>query len=194
MATTIYFLRHGKLVNPDGVIKGRLPGFPLSEAGRKQIHQAAHSLLKKPIIAIYSSPLLRCRQSAKILKEYFPKVKIHFSELLVEWGTEVAGQPYKLYENLSFPHLKEYYETPDSVVSRMRKFCRKIVEKCPNQEVVAIGHGGPINALRVSFEGRLVKNTESGPIKKGTILKLVLSSDLELLDSEIINVSELNTP
>lgn len=191
MATTIYFLRHGKLVNPDKLVKGRLP-FPLNDIGRSQIHKAAAFFTSRTITAIYSSSLLRCRQSAKILKEYFPKVKIHFSELLVEWGTEVAGQPCKLYENLSFPHLKECYETPDSVVSRMRKFCRKIVEKCPNQEVVAIGHGGPINALRVSFEGRLVKSTTSGPFKEGTILKLVLSSDLDLLDSEIINVSDLH--
>lgn len=186
MPTTIYFLRHGEPVNPDKLVKGWLRGFLLSEEGKKQTHRAAQFLLKKPISAICSSPLLRCRQSAGILKEYFPKVPLRFSKLLLEWKTRVAGQPDKLYRNLSFPQLKKYFEDPCGVIDRMCKFCQEIIKKYPNREIVAIGHGGPINALRISFESRLLKDTASGPIKQGNILKLVFSSDFSLLDSKII--------
>jgi broad specificity phosphatase PhoE len=183
---TVYFLRHGTPVNPSDLVKGWLPGFPLSEVGRKQSHLAAQFLLKKSIIAIYSSPLLRCRQSAKILKEYFPKARLCFSKLLLEWATEVAGQPERPYRNLYFPQLKKYFEDPVGVITRMRKFCQRMIRKYPNQKIIAVGHGGPINALRISFEGSLPRSTTSGPIKQGNILKLVFSSGLDFLDSQII--------
>ncbi len=33
--TRVHVVRHGEVHNPDGVLYGRLPGFHLSEAGRR---------------------------------------------------------------------------------------------------------------------------------------------------------------
>ena len=43
-ATTLYLVRHGEVHNPAGIIYGRLPGFGLSERGRRQIARAAEAL------------------------------------------------------------------------------------------------------------------------------------------------------
>lgn len=74
MTTTLLIIRHGNTFD-----QGQLPrrvgsrtDLPLSESGLKQIEALAHHLkktLKNPPFTIFSSPLLRTHQSAKILAQ-----------------------------------------------------------------------------------------------------------------------------
>jgi probable phosphomutase (TIGR03848 family) len=61
----IVLIRHGE---NDWVKKDRLagwiPGIHLNDKGRRQAEQAAQRLAALPIAAIYSSPVLRCRETA----------------------------------------------------------------------------------------------------------------------------------
>ena len=66
-STTIYFVRHGHVLNLDEVHYGRLPGFPLSEEGQRQALIASDKLRSDPIAAIFSSPQLRARETAQII-------------------------------------------------------------------------------------------------------------------------------
>ena len=67
---TIYLARHGKPEFPGGekCCIGRTD-LPLSEEGRAQIAALADSFKGKEIERIYTSPLKRCAESARILSE-----------------------------------------------------------------------------------------------------------------------------
>ena len=64
--TSIFFVRHGHVYNPQKILYGRLPGFRLSDLGREQAQAAAVALRDIPLAAAFSSPQLRTRQTAAI--------------------------------------------------------------------------------------------------------------------------------
>lgn len=64
--TTVLLLRHGRTnANLTGVLAGRSPGVGLDEVGVTQAAAAAQRIAPLPVRAVVSSPLRRCRQTAK---------------------------------------------------------------------------------------------------------------------------------
>jgi probable phosphomutase (TIGR03848 family) len=71
----IFLIRHGRsTANNKGVLAGRLPGIELDEVGVKQASAVAQYLTQFDIKVIYSSPLERCINTAKIIKEPHKKI------------------------------------------------------------------------------------------------------------------------
>ncbi len=67
MATQIYLVRHGQTGwNAEGRLCGS-SDVPLSEEGFAQARRLANRLVSVPLDAIYSSPLLRARQTAELI-------------------------------------------------------------------------------------------------------------------------------
>ena len=64
MAQTIHLVRHGEVENPKGIIYGRLPGYHLSERGKRQAEAAAAHLAGAGIGAVWASPLERAQETA----------------------------------------------------------------------------------------------------------------------------------
>jgi broad specificity phosphatase PhoE len=66
-ASQIHLVRHGEVYNPDEVLYGRLPNFGLSDLGHRMAKAAADDLVarKRPIGALYTSPLQRARESGQ---------------------------------------------------------------------------------------------------------------------------------
>ncbi|HUG67421.1 MAG TPA: histidine phosphatase family protein [Pirellulaceae bacterium] len=68
----MYLVRHGatanNLANPP-LLQGRGVDLELSAAGRQQAACTAELLASQDLVAIYSSPLIRARQTAKIIAE-----------------------------------------------------------------------------------------------------------------------------
>jgi len=66
----VYLLRHGateiNLANPPR-LQGRKQDLPLAAEGRKQAAQAARSLETAQIAAVFTSPLLRARETAAVI-------------------------------------------------------------------------------------------------------------------------------
>ena len=68
MTTRVIFVRHGETQhNVDMVITSGSPGAALTERGREQVASVASELRAWQPSAIFSSPLLRARESAEIL-------------------------------------------------------------------------------------------------------------------------------
>jgi 2,3-bisphosphoglycerate-dependent phosphoglycerate mutase len=68
--TTVLLLRHGRTnANLTGVLAGRSPGVELDEVGRQQAETSAMRIAPLPVAAVVSSPLRRCRQTAKAVVE-----------------------------------------------------------------------------------------------------------------------------
>src|SRR5437867_537926 len=68
-ATRIHLVRHGKVENPRRIVYGRLPGWRLSEEGRRQALAAAAWLAARGIAAVYTGPLERARETAETIAE-----------------------------------------------------------------------------------------------------------------------------
>ena len=64
---TLYLIRHGTVLNPDGVVYRRLPGFVLSERGLVEAAETRDFLADQPIEIIWHSPLERAVQTAEII-------------------------------------------------------------------------------------------------------------------------------
>jgi broad specificity phosphatase PhoE len=91
MEGTVHLVRHGEVENPKGVIYGRMPGFHLSERGRKQADAAAARLADRPIGAIWASPLERAQETATAIASRHPHLAVVTDDRLIESGTTVEG-------------------------------------------------------------------------------------------------------
>ena len=145
--TQITFVRHGQVYNPQQLVYGRLPGFPLSALGERQARAAAAALRDEPVAVAFSSPLLRAQQTAKILLAGRPDVPLRTSERLNEVKFFFEGQPLA---SMASRHWDLYtgvgpeYEQPPDVVARVRQFLARVRRDYAGQHVLAVTHGDVI--------------------------------------------------
>lgn len=67
---TVILVRHGRsTANVAGILTGRTAGVDLDDVGRSQAERAAERLAAVPLVAVISSPLARCRQTARTIAE-----------------------------------------------------------------------------------------------------------------------------
>jgi len=80
------FLRHGEVENKKDIFYGDLAGYQLSKKGIHQAESAANYIFNNfDIKYIYSSPLLRARQTAQPLSKLF-EIEVNYTNNLIEWG------------------------------------------------------------------------------------------------------------
>ncbi len=145
--TRISFVRHGTVHNPQGVVYGRLPHFPLAGMGREQARCAAQAVREWPIAAIYSSPLQRAQETAQILAESLPDAPVQTSEWLNEVRFFYEGQPL---QDMAARNWDLYtgvppdYEQPPDAVERVRAFLAHARREHAGQHVLAVSHGDVI--------------------------------------------------
>lgn len=142
--TVLHFLRHGEVHNPDRILYARLPRFRLSDRGREQAAAAGRYLADRPLATIYSSPLLRARQTAAAIATYHAAVHVGYTGLITETHTPYQGQPITGMEETGwnyFEGLPPGYETAEDVFERVQRFIQRVRQQHPGGEVVAISHG-----------------------------------------------------
>lgn len=67
---TVLLVRHGRsTANVAGILSGRAAGVDLDDVGRGQAARAAERIAEVPLVALVSSPLARCRQTARFIAE-----------------------------------------------------------------------------------------------------------------------------
>jgi probable phosphomutase (TIGR03848 family) len=65
---TVLLVRHGRTTaNASGVLAGRTAGVRLDEVGRGQATRTGERLAAVPLVGVVSSPLERCRQTARFI-------------------------------------------------------------------------------------------------------------------------------
>ena len=65
--TSLVLVRHAPTADTGKRLTGRLPGVPLTLAGRAAAEALARRLAGLPLAAVYTSPALRCRQTAALV-------------------------------------------------------------------------------------------------------------------------------
>jgi broad specificity phosphatase PhoE len=145
--TVIHMVRHGEVHNPKKILYGRLPRFKLSANGRRQARAAGRFLCHLPIDAVYSSPLLRARQTADELLACLHCCKLHISNQLNEVYTAYEGVPGDQVDRKRgdiYTGAGEGYEQPEDVVARTAKFLKRVRRRFEGRHVTAVTHGDVI--------------------------------------------------
>jgi broad specificity phosphatase PhoE len=143
-------VRHGRVHNPDKIFYGRLPGFALSSEGLREARCAAQTLSREPLAAVYTSPLLRARQTARAIQACHGHLRIRTSALLTEVYSPYEGQPTNVVNALGgdvYSGSAPPYEQPQDIVRRLQKFVRRIRRHFAGRQVVAVTHGDVITFM-----------------------------------------------
>lgn len=81
---TVILVRHGRTAaNASGLLAGRTAGVKLDDIGRGQAASAAQRLTALQLVGVVSSPLERCRQTARAIVE--GQRRHHAPEVSIEW-------------------------------------------------------------------------------------------------------------
>jgi broad specificity phosphatase PhoE len=160
--TTVHFLRHGEVFNPDKILYGRLPGFRLSEAGVKMAQVAAEHLAGHDVTYLVSSPLQRAQETAKAMADQFG-LPIVIDDRLTEAandfeGQRVVGQGGVLKRPSSWPKFRNplrpsWGEPYVQVADRMFAAALRARDLADGHEAVCVSHQLPIVCLRRKAEG-----------------------------------------
>lgn len=153
-ADRIHLIRHGEVHNPGGVLYGRLPEFRLSERGHQMAELAAKDLLQqeRKIGAIYSSPLLRTRESAGHVQQAFSLTPTP-DERLIEPFNIFEGRKLSAGHILIRPHLYFHLRKPsqpswgepfESIAARMLEAMNDAWQNTQVGDAVLVSHQLPI--------------------------------------------------
>lgn len=170
----IYLYRHGLSVyNQQGIFANRNDILGLCPEGREQV-LASCSKLPPAVSALYSSPLLRARQTADILGEHLGKT-YRIENSLIEFDVgecegkhieEYINEHDRLFENWFEGNLEARMaggENLREIRERFFPFIKGLNSKYgPDETVVLVGHGG----LFSTMAPMLAENLDNTPTMK----------------------------
>jgi broad specificity phosphatase PhoE len=165
MSATVHLVRHGEVENPKGVIYGRLPGYHLSERGRRQAEAAGERLAKADIGALRASPLERAQETAQAIVDRHPGLEIVTDERVIESGTTVEGVGRSVAALFRSPRNWWHFRNPwgpswgesfAEIRLRMMAAIEDAVEDADGREVVIVSHQTPVLVARLALARRRV--------------------------------------
>lgn len=160
---TLYFVRHGETeYNRHHQLMGQRIDASLDSTGRQQAHQVIPKI-PKDFTIIYSSPLKRAAETAKIIADFFNK-NIEIRQELKErdfgklsgmnWHEidSIAGEALSEQdENLTYDYTKFHGESVEQVRARLQKFLDEVRVKHDKDHVVVVTHYGIINLMNTMY-------------------------------------------
>jgi broad specificity phosphatase PhoE len=163
LRTVVHLVRHGEVVNPRGVLYGRMPGFHLSEDGRLMAKAAADFLAGRDVTMLLTSPLERARETAEPIAAEFgltPAVddrliepRNHFEGMTFDIGGGALRQP-RHWRYLVNPLRPSWGEPYRDVAARMLDVMADAARAAEGHEAVGVSHQLPIWVTRRAAEGR----------------------------------------
>ena len=167
---TFYLVRHGQTdMNVAGLLQGQSNSI-LTEKGREQAKTLAKELKSVKFDLIFSSDLLRARDTADIIATEH-KLATQTSKLLRErsWG-RLEGKPRnvleqfdEIYKNLSEEEkfvYKSYedIENDEELTSRFITFIREVATSYPGKTILLVSHGSAIGSFLIKIGFWTYKN------------------------------------
>ncbi len=155
----LIFIRHAQsTANARRIWQGQLD-FPLSPLGQEQASKAGESLRGTPVASVYSSPLSRAAETARIIAARldYPEDEISYPDGLLErHGGELQGHVWDEYETEKPERATEFLNLPDterwsvvgaestaSALDRAWSVIEDVhVRHDPEDTVVLVSHGG----------------------------------------------------
>ncbi|RKN09790.1 histidine phosphatase family protein [Streptomyces radicis] len=161
--TVVHLVRHGEVANPDGVLYGRLPGYHLSDLGRRMAERVARHLAERDITHVVASPLERAQETAEPIAAAHD-LPTATDERLIEAANAFQGKAFgvgdgALRKPANWPLLRNPFKPSwgepyvDQVV-RMTAALAAARDAARGHEAVAVSHQLPIWVLRSHAERR----------------------------------------
>ncbi len=181
--TTCYLARHCDVANPDGVLYGHLPNFPLSAKGRGQATVMGRYLAEAGITAIYTSPLERAQETADVVASELsspPPVLTRPGLVEAEFGLYLQGTRFKdvvwrkprWWVHVVWPGLVPGDESMATMAARVDGVIQEGLQEHGGGSFVCVSHGDPIQAFWATSEGRLPWALHRLQCAKGGLLEL----------------------
>ncbi|MDF7664396.1 histidine phosphatase family protein [Bifidobacterium sp. ESL0763] len=208
-STTLHFVRHGKVENPDHLLYERLPGFHLSELGVRMAQATARYIAADPGMSqaatVISSPLERTRETAgEILKELNPvrqgrgeaPLALSTDVRLIEAGNNFRGtrvghgqgalwrpRNIRLLSNLWRPSWGESYR---HIAARVGAFAHEMTMEHPGEHLIVVSHESPIFSFRHKLE---TGHPEHNMLLRHTALASVTSVTFDCESGKVLDIS-----
>ena len=163
----IYLMRHG--ADPTNRYGG-WSTYGLTEKGREQVHAAKERLRNKGITQIYSSDLVRAKETAEIVADelslkitYLPQFRESNNGLLAGMLKSEAVNKYPgVYWNaLGWTEAWPAGESPEQFFHRIQRAWYDFKKQVGNNNVLLVSHGGVMNIILCLENGIPYTNKET---------------------------------
>ncbi|WP_289093992.1 histidine phosphatase family protein [uncultured Bifidobacterium sp.] len=208
-ATTIHFVRHGEVHNPGHVLYERLPGFHLSERGRRMAEATGRYIAASPQMntaaAVYSSPLDRTRETAQAILAALNETRatrgespleLNTDPRIIEAGNNFRGKRighgegalwrngnWKLVTNLWKPSWGESYR---QIAARVGAFAQEKVKEYAGRQIIVVTHESPIWSYRHLLE---TGHPEHNMLLRHTALASVTSITYDSDSGDVMSIT-----
>lgn len=163
MKTTVHLLRHGEVHNPDKILYGRLPGYHLSDLGRRMADRARDHFATHDVVHLVTSPMERAQETAAPLAATLRLTPVIDGDLIeaanVFEGRRVAVGDGALREPSAWRHLYNPFrpswgEPYAELAARVHRAVHRARDAARGHEAVLVSHQLPIWVARLSAEHR----------------------------------------
>lgn len=208
-ATTIHFIRHGEVFNPDHVLYERLPGFHLSQRGVRMADATGRYVAQSPqmntVAAVYCSPLERTRETAEHVVEALNRtrgqrgedpLRIVCDRRVIEARNEFRGKRigygdgalwkhgnWRLVTNLWKPTWGESYR---QIASRMSAFAQDMIGRHAGEQIIVVSHESPIWSYRHMLE---TGHPEHNMLLRHTALASITSITYDCSNGKVMSIT-----
>ncbi len=169
-------MRHGQAIsNVKNIVSCWPEKFknPLTKFGRETIKESAEKLKDKNISLIFTSPLLRTRQTAEIVgKELKIKPKVDKRLREVGFGIFNGGSAEKMWKSFKGEEERIKKGPPKGesyiqILERMMSFLKDVDKKYESRNILIVSHEGPLFLLQGKIMGLSLKETiKEFPLEK----------------------------
>jgi len=160
----IFLVRHGQDIdNAAGILNGRRDS-ELTELGREQARRIAEKLRDNEVQIIYTSPLKRAYETARIIGTVLGIDEIITDEHLIErefgvlTGKPVSDIP-KYTDKIFQTDRVDYFlevegaENFPTLLERGRKILQEIKQEHPSENILIVTHGDIGKMIRAAYHG-----------------------------------------
>jgi broad specificity phosphatase PhoE len=185
--TVVHLVRHGEVDNLAGLFYGRLPGYHLSDVGRKQAGIVAQDLAGRDVTYVVSSPLERaCETAAPIAAAH--RLDVATDERLIEAANRFQGMQIAVgdgalrrprhWPKLYNPFRPSWGEPYVHIVQRMLAAVHAARQRAGGHEAVCVSHQLPIWTLRRHLQGlRLWHDPRRRQCSLGSVTSIIFDGE-----------------
>lgn len=194
---TIWLLRHGQTTaNAQAVIQGPRIDAPLSDLGRRQAASLGEALAGQPIEAVYSSPLVRARDTADaVVLRHQRRAATAKGQIAVQVVPELYEMDYGAFIGRNYADIKpemdqvldawrlgfvdEPFPGGESALlaqTRIRPFAARLLESARGRDVAVVAHGRINRVLIATLTGAGLTRLEEFPQSNASITELAVDA------------------
>lgn len=164
LRTTVHLVRHGEVENPERILYGRLPGYGLSDLGKRMAEAVARALADADVTHVIASPLLRAQQTAAPIAASH-HLAVEVDPRLLEAGNDFEGKRLagaRARDLATLDSLRRIYnpfrpswgEPFAEQRDRMFAAIAYALREARGHEAVLVSHQSPIWAVRRALQGK----------------------------------------